>query len=89
MEFLYSWVIRTVVKTISKSWMCSNFRQIQSPATMLATLEHLNNKSKNVVTTLVPSCFIGSSLLLQVTRLLLKLDEFGFWPQPVTDYEVS
>ena len=41
MDFPHSWVIWTVRKTSSMSLMCSNFRQIPSPATMLATLEHL------------------------------------------------
>ena len=59
--------------TTIKTWMSSNFGQIPSQTTELAALERLKNRCTYiVVTTLAPSCLIGSSSFLQVMRTTIK-----------------
>ena len=62
-----------VTRTTITSRMSSNFGQVQPQIAELAALERLEKShrlimGKNVVATLVPLFFIGSSSFLQVTR---------------------
>ena len=56
-------------RTTIKAWMSLNSVKIPSPIMELAALEQLID---NVVTTLAPSFFIGSSSFFQVTRTTVK-----------------
>ena len=62
-----------ITRTIIISWMSSNFGQVRPQIAELAALERLEKSpytynGKNVVATLAPLFFIGSSSFLQVTR---------------------
>ena len=54
--------------TTIKAWMSSNLVRILPLTSELAALERLKKTSYNLVSTLGPSCLIGSSSYLQVTR---------------------
>ena len=76
--------------------MSSNFRQIHPRAVELAALVRLILHrltiifGRNVVTTLAPSIFNGSSLNLQFTRKLIQaLKSLNFSHILTTDYRVS
>ena len=56
------------IRTTIKAWMSLNSVKIPSPILELAPLEHHKKSMNNVVTTLAPSFFIGSSSFLQATR---------------------
>ena len=57
-----------VTRTTIKAWMSSNFGGIPPLAAELAAFELLKKTTYNLVSTLAPSFFIGSSSYLQVTR---------------------
>ena len=66
-----------VTRTPIKSWFGLKFGSIRQKTYELAALERLENSpytynGKNVVTTLVPSFFNGSSSFLQVPRSAIK-----------------
>ena len=66
-----------VTKTTIKSRVGSKFGRIRSGTYELAALERLEKSpytynGRNVVTTLVPSFFNGSSSFLQITRPTIK-----------------
>ena len=66
-----------VTRTTIKSRMGSKFGRIGPGTYELAALERLEKspltyRGRNVVTTLVPSFFDGSSLFLQITRPTIK-----------------
>ena len=72
-SFLFLQVTRTPIK----SRMGSKFGKIGPGTYELAALERLENSpytyyGRNVVTTLVPSIFDGSSSFLQITRPTIK-----------------
>ena len=66
-----------------KAWISSNFGQIPPPTPELSALAHLKKLTYNVVNTLAPLFFIGSSSYLQVTmtsitsRTSLKFGQIG------------
>ena len=56
------------IRTTIKAWMSLNFGKIPLLSSELAALERQKKLMNNVVTTLAPSFFIGSSSFLQATR---------------------
>ena len=58
-------------RTTIKSWMGLNFVKFPLHIMELASLSILKING-NVVTTLAPTCLIGSSSFLQVTRTTIK-----------------
>ena len=56
------------MRTTINTWMSSNLGRIPLLTSELAALGRLEKKSYNLVSTLAPSFFIGSSSYLQVTR---------------------
>ena len=59
-------------RTTIKAWMSSNFGGILPLTSELAALSRLKNRNNKLVSSLAPSCLIGSSSFLQVTRTTIK-----------------
>ena len=77
-----------------KAWMSSNFGQIPPPTPELSALA----KKKllyNVVNTLAPLFFVGSSSFLKVRRTIIKVwtsskfDQIGLWTAALERLEKS
>ena len=71
--FNFEWIVFILAdKNSYKTWMSLDFVKIPSPFMELAPLEHLKKIMNNVMTTLAPSFFSGSSSFFQVTRTTIK-----------------
>ena len=80
-----------VMRTCIISWMSLNFRHIGPPTTELAAFER-RNKSHRLITTdhVFLAVFDRIIFILAGNEDIHKsLDEFGFRPDPTTDYGVS
>ena len=73
------------MRTTIKACMSSNLGRISPLTAELVALERLKKTSYNLVSTLAPSFFFGSSSFLQVTRETIqsqmssKFDQFQAW----------